>query len=719
MDALCSFLSLTLVLAACAGCQAAEMSTPQGDENGEITCDTALFASQRELCDSAFKLNIPHSHGDMRFTCSVVNKYKTCLTNVIREARCGQKAFLVTQLQPMQEYIRENNIACIIPRNATFNSVTPAEYRAKLDLCTRDKAWETQFLCAKKFHSKLRKIEDDKEIESHQICRALSRYYSCLNTVLHNEACEEDTELMSHMEYFPKVLSQKYREMCVAELKLTAMNVAKRLSGYTQDSTCKEEDATKEFFACGLLFNEIASQNPPKDKLCMAYRNYENCTNSINMQQSCSISSEFQGHASHVMNEILSSYSQFCSSFQPPLTQSITSTTAKRPPQPIGGCDANVYLERYFECGLSYVFTWHDAVLLGDNPQHDKHVCEIVQAHTMCLNAIGQDCQGKLPIHANLEYFNTVLKNTSGKNCGNYKRSNKLKFRSSQATCHIREYAGTYFTCGTIFLKRTFHASPSQDEKCRFYNEFLRCQSLLIICKTPSDMSSSFNIFSKTLTDGFPELCAGYANGTVTCDPLVLLKNFFTCGLNYYQAYREYIASYLGNEPHICKVLDDFQNCTQYNVLNNDCKQLQELFTHIRKVRHYIGEILNAQGSRQCKNMPARQKRVYLGLERQTSCDQFKAVKKLVLCGVAYHRMLTTVENNSLATDNHTNVCPLVKEMKYCMYSATHDSGCSDALFLNTEISVLKKHLLREFEDVCNALPPSEDKEFKQYRQGM
>ncbi|CAN8024595.1 unnamed protein product, partial [Ixodes persulcatus] len=682
------------------------------------TCDTALFTNQRELCDSAFKLNIPHSHGDMQFICSVVNKYKTCLTNVIREAKCGQKAFLVNQLQPMQDYIREKSIACIRPRNATFNSVTPEEYRAKMDLCIRDKAWETQFLCAKKFHSKLRKIEDDKEVESHQTCRALSRYYSCLNTVLHNEACEEDTELMLHMEYFPKVLSQKYRDMCVAELKLTAMNVAKRLSGHTRDTTCEEESATREFFACGLVFNEVASQNPPKEKLCMAYRNLENCTNIVNKQQSCSISSEFQGHSSHVLHELLSSYSQLCRSFQPPVTPGFT-TAASRVPQPPGGCDINLYLFRFFECGLTYIFNLNDAIL-GDNPQYAKHVCDIVQSHSTCVTTIKQtlNCLGDHPVYPYLEFINAALRNASGKNCVPTKRTNKLKFRSSQATCHVREYAGTYFTCGTIFLKNTFHSSPSKDEKCRYYNEFLRCQDLLIICKTPSDISSSFNVFSKTLTEGFPEMCVGYANGTTSCDPLVLLKHFMSCGLIYYQAYEEFMASYLSNELHVCKLLEDFQNCTQVKVLNNDCKQLKDLFHNIKQVRFYVGKYLNDQGHK-CSYTIDRQKKVYLGLERQTSCDQFKAVKKLVLCGVAYHRMLTTVENNTFAAVNHTSVCPLVKEMKFCMYSATHDSGCSDALFLNTEISVLKKHLLREFEDVCNALPSSEDKEFKQYRQGM
>ncbi|XP_049266787.1 uncharacterized protein LOC125756311 [Rhipicephalus sanguineus] len=79
--------------------------------------------------------------------------------------------------------------------------------------------------------------------------------------------------------------------------------------------------------------------------------------------------------------------------------------------------------------------------------------------------------------------------------------------------------------------------------------------------------------------------------------------------------------------------------------------------------------------------------------------------------------MLVALGNGTQGKDNRTEVCPLVKEMKYCMYSATHDSGCSDALFLNTEISVLKKYMLMEFEDACNTLPSSEDQEFKVYRQ--
>ncbi|KAH7980859.1 hypothetical protein HPB49_019721 [Dermacentor silvarum] len=260
---------------------------------------------------------------------------------------------------------------------------------------------------------------------------------------------------------------------------------------------------------------------------------------------------------------------------------------------------------------------------------------------------------------------------------------------------------------------------PSKDEDCRFYNQYLKCYSLLIPCSSPTDIKSTIMRFSQILTEGYEDKCRGI-NLTDTCDKLVLIKNFFSCGLTYYQSYNEFGSTYLVSQPHVCKLLEDFHNCSFESVFKNkpNCKETAQLFDNIKTIRDYVAKMFNRKHQSDCKAPADKDKRrVYLGLERQTTCDQFKAIKKLVLCGVTFHRMLMSVENGTHLKDNRTEVCPLVKEMKYCMYSATHDSGCSDALFLNTEISVLKKHLLMEFEDTCNALPSSEDQEFKVYRQ--
>ncbi|KAH7982945.1 hypothetical protein HPB52_008329 [Rhipicephalus sanguineus] len=541
MKAFVSFLGAVLYLATCDGYEVVEVSTLRQRSTHDSACDAARFEPQRQLCDDTFKLNIPHNHGDMKFVCAVIGKYKMCLANAIQATGCDNKEFLIKQLQPMQQYIQENHIECIPEVNASSQSRAPTGYRAKLDLCTRDKAWETQFLCAKKFHTKLRKIEDDKEVESHQICRSLSRYYSCLNTVLHSESCEEDTELMMHMEYFPKVLTQKYREMCYAELKLTAMNVAKRL--------------------------EVTTDKPP-----------------------------------------------------------IIDPTDKPP----AGCVEDQFMEKYFECGLLYVYNLRDA-MYGDNPQHKNQVCETIERHNLCLEEIkkSSSCQSLPEIQASLDYLTNELHQAPGIQCtkAQYKRSGKIRFRTSEQNCLVREYAGTFFTCGTIFLMNTYPNPPSKDEDCRHYNQYLKCYSLLIPCTQQSDIKAAIGKFSDILTEGYADKCRGV------------------------------------------KLTDKDK------------------------------------------------RRIYLGLERQTTCDQFKAIKKLVLCGVTFHRMLVALGNGTQGKDNRTEVCPLVKEMKYCMYSATHDSGCSDALFLNTEISVLKKYMLMEFEDACNTLPSSEDQEFKVYRQ--
>ncbi|XP_037554999.2 uncharacterized protein LOC119431589 [Dermacentor silvarum] len=719
MKAFIGFWGVVLYLATCDGSEVVEMSMLRQETKHDSVCDAARFAPQRELCDATFKLNIPHSHGDMKFICAVIGKYKMCLANAIQATGCDEKEFLIRQLQPMQQYIQESHIECIPEVNASSESRSPTGFRAKLDLCTRDKAWETQFLCAKKFHTKLRKIEDDKEVESHQICRSLSRYYSCLNTVLHSESCEEDTELMMHMEYFPKVLTQKYREMCYAELKLTAMNVAKRLEGYTQDHTCQEEDATKEFFACGLLFNEIVSHNPSKERICVAYNNFKNCTNVIEKDLHCKIGSEFHTHSMHVMNVLTSQYEHFCSSMiVNPEKPHIDGQSTEKPV----GCVEDHFMEKYFECGLLYVYNLRDA-MYGDNPQHKNQVCETIERHKLCLEELkkSSNCQSLSEIQASLDYLTNELHEAPGTQCSKaqYKRSGKIRFRSSEPKCHLREYAGTFFTCGTIFLMNTMPTPPSKDEDCRFYNQYLKCYSLLIPCSSPTDIKSTIMRFSQILTEGYEDKCRGI-NLTDTCDKLVLIKNFFSCGLTYYQSYNEFGSTYLVSQPHVCKLLEDFHNCSFESVFKNkpNCKETAQLFDNIKTIRDYVAKMFNRKHQSDCKAPADKDKRrVYLGLERQTTCDQFKAIKKLVLCGVTFHRMLMSVENGTHLKDNRTEVCPLVKEMKYCMYSATHDSGCSDALFLNTEISVLKKHLLMEFEDTCNALPSSEDQEFKVYRQ--
>ncbi|KAH7984954.1 hypothetical protein HPB49_026674 [Dermacentor silvarum] len=140
-----------------------------------------------------------------------------------------------------------------------------------------------------------------------------------------------------------------------------------------------------------------------------------------------------------------------------------------------------------------------------------------------------------------------------------------------------------------------------------------------------------------------------------------------------------------------------------------------ELFANVRAVRDYIVDSVNEKHHSTCMVPPGMQKKRAALAARQSSCDEFGAVKRLLLCGVAFHRMLpasTPAGNGSSSAesaivDNGTTaaLCPLVKEMKYCMYSAIHDSGCPKNAFLSTEILLLRKRLLEEFDSVCDYVP--------------
>ncbi|XP_075732037.1 uncharacterized protein LOC142774814 isoform X2 [Rhipicephalus microplus] len=110
-----------------------------------------------------------------------------------------------------------------------------------------------------------------------------------------------------------------------------------------------------------------------------------------------------------------------------------------------------------------------------------------------------------------------------------------------------------------------------------------------------------------------------------------------------------------------------------------------------------------------CKlhNVTVKTPRCFVRLDWQTSCDQPKAIRSDVLCGVAFDCMLLSLLNGSIVVIDKparlATVCPLVREMTHCLRSTAEDNGCSDYRVLKFEISGLRKHLLSEFAGKCGA----------------
>ncbi|KAH6940891.1 hypothetical protein HPB50_009351 [Hyalomma asiaticum] len=515
------------------------------------------------------------------------------------------------------------------------------------EVCAKDAAWKAQFLCANRFYAHVEQAEDNTETESHDVCSSVSRFYICLDTVLHEQSCDHDAELMGPVEYFPRVLTHKYHKLCSAELGLTAQQLRVKVlralgssdAGLGSDySICREEKAAREFFACGLLFNVIISSDPPKDKLCTAYRNMEKCTKDLQ----CRNESDFNTHSKHVLDALLSPYTEYCydsegagknatASALPGTTPPVTEPATSAVPVTMSTCSATVRLENYFRCGLMFIFNLRDARFPDESKRNDL-VCELVRTHKMCVEEALRSprCPEEIGIQKNLDYLDNQLYAATGMKCLNGKkaRTGRKRQRSSAQHCHVRPYASTYFTCGAMFLRGTYLNRPDTGEACRLYNEFLKCIEELVVCRQQSDLEVSFRHFTEILTDGYKHSCIG----------------------------------------------------------------------------------LNRTGKQRNRAALA---------ARQSSCDEFGAVKRLLLCGIAFHRMLPSTaaagngsseeEWNELDNGTIAVLCPLVKEMKYCIYSATRDSGCSQAAFLSAEMLLTKQRLLQEFDRPCDDALPSKN----------
>ncbi|XP_077548548.1 uncharacterized protein LOC144161829 [Haemaphysalis longicornis] len=197
---------------------------------------------------------------------------------------------------------------------------------------------------------------------------------------------------------------------------------------------------------------------------------------------------------------------------------------------------------------------------------------------------------------------------------------------------------------------------------------------------------------------------------TPACDKMVLLKEFMSCGISYYQMFFSLDAPEETNKPRTCKVLNDYIQCTNDHVLSRKCTGVDELFANMKNVRYYIGQRYDSKLHTSCSKAMEKTA-VMLRQEHRDPCDQFKAVKQLVLCGVTFHRMLAAFTGNASSQpltasgDRAALVCPLLNEMKDCVRAATNDSGCSGAILLNAEIAGLERHLFEEFDTLCKAAP--------------
>lgn len=80
-------------------------------------CDEERFSNERERCDFGIKLRLLVSHGDALVGCAALDSYKMCLAELVGQTMCGQRDFLLRELEPMRLYLLQNNVRCARQNN--------------------------------------------------------------------------------------------------------------------------------------------------------------------------------------------------------------------------------------------------------------------------------------------------------------------------------------------------------------------------------------------------------------------------------------------------------------------------------------------------------------------------------------------------------------------------------------------------------------------------
>ncbi|KAH6948191.1 hypothetical protein HPB50_023153 [Hyalomma asiaticum] len=193
--------------------------------------------------------------------------------------------------------------------------------KVKLSLeCSPATAWAVELTCTKDFESDMKALNQLNEPSTaiRKSCKTILRYYHCLTPVTESASCQKNPEFIKHLEYFPQAITSRYRELCLRELEISPSlfkekgNRASMAAVVGKADSCKEEEASREFLACALVFNEVVSHTTDRFRQCEAYQNFIQCTNTIGRTLNCGDSSEFHHHAVHVLSVLLHDYQNTC-----------------------------------------------------------------------------------------------------------------------------------------------------------------------------------------------------------------------------------------------------------------------------------------------------------------------------------------------------------------------------------------------------------------------
>lgn len=595
-------------------------------------CQYEEFISRREHCRKNYNFLSSRS-GEH---CHIMQVYVDCLTTALRNTGCTTNPFFLTwEAKRVSAKIREKRLICNI-----HSELLQLEGDSQ-DSCLRVRAVKLFFKCGTAFHFHA----EGKSLTSGTICELLKVYVNCGKVALEDTNCTTDEYLKANMNYFISTSSKRHAVLCpnVTNLNMTSPEEkrAVRLAPEVQQwasAYSEKEEMEKHQRLKGIPMRQV--------KECRvedALRRYFTCGSNF-LWKMVVWKRHFAKHQ-HINN---------------------LSTNQTEPPTPSMKAVARMASE-------------------------NEEVCRAIKELQECTNEIitSGDCKNLGGLSTKMVVMQEMLIGDSSRSACQFMPKTKQGIYPAYSKqnlpppgCSYRKLVKLFAYCVVNFFS-SFAVSKDPKQACMFLSRHDSCVKqarMSTNCSMKVKELDDFVYLTSVVQDKYSAQCKKEEKDTlaekkaeagvpILCKRKTLLQKYLKCSLTFQNK--------LSNKGDECRSLATFSQCLVEAREDTECTFTDDAFN---SMLHMQTELMTDSIRSHCTQQ-------YADLNVLLTCAQPDALKKMLLCGLSYNKVMEDLKRQGEYYVTSTT-CRYLAEYQHCMVDVERSTGCTKST-LHTHTSAI------------------------------
>lgn len=583
-------------------------------------CQYTEFSRRRDECNK----HVDFLASRKGSGCHVMQIYVDCLTMALRNTGCTTNPFFLTaESNVIRKRMRDKNLTCDL-----YSDLLVLREDAESS-CLRVRAVKLFFKCGAAFHFHI----EGKSLTPGTICELLKTYVDCGNAALKDTNCTSDDTLKAQITFFLSQSMKKHSLHCV------------NITSYEKMSP----------FLKG-------PPRAPSDVLrwAMASSEYSNADNHR----------EEETHTKHRK-----------------------------------GCAVEDALRRYFTCGSNFLwkmviwkrhFAKHQSVynlaanetgpttpslrMLARKANEDEEVCSMIKEFKECTNEIisHSDCKNLDGMSTKMTAMQEMLIGDTARMACKFLPREKHAVYSAYSKqnlpppgCSYRKLVKLFSFCVVNFFS-SFAMAKDTVQACMFLGRHGSCVEQArksTNCSMKVKELEDFVYLTNVVQDKYSSRCEKEDKTTLAekkaeagvpslCKKKSLLQKYLKCSFT--------LQNKLSAKIDECRALDSFSQCFMESRADNECTYTDDTFT----------SIMQMQAELMIDNLRSRCTQKFADLNVLLKCAQPDALKKMLLCGLSYNKLMEDLKRQGEYYVTSTT-CSYLAEYQHCMIDVERITGCT------------------------------------------